>query len=467
MALKIFNTLSRKIENFKPLQGNTARMYTCGPTVYGFAHIGNFRAYVWEDMLRRYFKFKGYQVKHVMNLTDVDDKTIKGSMEQGVSLSEYTQKYKKAFFEDLEKLNIEKAEYYPAATEHIPEMVELIKKLLEKGYAYKGEDNTIYYSISKFKDYGKLSHFKIKKLIAGKRVKQDEYEKKQLSDFALWKAWDENDGIVFWETELGKGRPGWHIECSAMSMKYLGESFDVHTGGIDNMFPHHENEIAQSEAATGKRFVKYWLHCKHLVVEGKKMSKSLGNFFTLRDLQQYNPIAIRLVLLSSHYRKQLDFSKKGIETAEKKIDRLNELIAKLSETKESGTGSKNAEKETKKFLAGFEKAMDSDLNVSKAMAALFGFAKKANAMIGKKQLSETDAKKMLEALKRADSVFGIMRFEQKKEELPTELLGLIEKREQLRKEKKFAEADAIRQQLREKGIELLDTPDGARWKKKN
>ncbi len=466
MALKLFNTLSRKIETFKPLQASTVRMYTCGPTVYNFAHIGNFRSYVWEDLLRRYFKFKGYKVTQVMNLTDVDDKTIKGSRAEGVSLAEFTQKYKKAFFEDLAKLNVEKAEHYPAATDHIPEMVALIKKLLEKGFAYRGDDGTIYYSISKFKPYGKLSHFKIKKLIAGARVNQDEYEKKQLGDFALWKAWDENDGNVFWETELGKGRPGWHIECSAMSTKYLGESFDVHTGGIDNMFPHHENEIAQSEAATGKQFVKHWLHCKHLIVEGKKMSKSLGNFFTLHDLQQYNPLALRLVLLSTHYRKQLDFSIKTLGDAQKKIERLNEVIAKLTEIKENKTASKIAEKEAEKLLAGFEKAMDSDLNVPKAMAALFGFVKKANALFDKRALGKKDAEKMLAALSRIDSVFGVMNFKQKKEEaLPAELRALVEKREELRKQKRFAEADAIRTQLREKGIELLDAPDGVKWKK--
>ncbi|MEM7819165.1 MAG: cysteine--tRNA ligase, partial [Candidatus Aenigmatarchaeota archaeon] len=291
MVLKLFNTLTRKKEVFKPIKKNEVRMYTCGPTVYDFAHIGNFRTYVWQDILKRWLLFKGFKVKHVMNLTDIDDKTIKGAREQGISLREFTEKYIKAFFEDSKTLNLLPADVYPRATEHIREIVELIKILIEKGYAYKGEDGSIYYDISKFKDYGKLSKLKIKELKAGARVKSDSYTKEEAYDFALWKAWDPEDGEVFFETEIGKGRPGWHIECSAMSMKYLGETFDIHTGGVDLIFPHHENEIAQSEAATGKKFVNYWLHAEHLIVEGRKMSKSLGNFYTLRDLlaKGYDP----------------------------------------------------------------------------------------------------------------------------------------------------------------------------------
>jgi len=275
--------MSRRVEDFEPIEPPMVKMYTCGPTVYNYAHIGNYRAYVWEDLLHRYLKFKGYDVIQVMNLTDVDDKTIKRSRELGKKLDEYTAIYKMAFFEDIDTLGIERAQVYPEATKHIPEMVKLVQKLMEKDIGYRGDDGSIYYSISKFPQYGKLSGKRPEQLIRGARISQDEYEKEQWADFALWKAWNPDDGDVFWETPIGKGRPGWHIECSAMSMRYLGESFDIHTGGEDNIFPHHENEIAQSEAATEKQFVKYWLHCAHLIVEGKKMSKSLGNFYTLRD----------------------------------------------------------------------------------------------------------------------------------------------------------------------------------------
>jgi cysteinyl-tRNA synthetase len=268
--IRLFNTLSRKKETFTPIKKGQVEMYTCGPTVYDYAHIGNFRAFLFEDLLKRWLQYKGYKVTHVMNLTDIDDKTIKGSQKQGIPLRQYTDFYAKAFFEDIKALNIAPADVYPRATDHIEEMVQIIKTLLAKGVAYKGEDGSIYFSVAKFPEYGKLSHLKVGELKAGARVSQDEYAKEEAQDFALWKAWTPEDGDVFWETELGKGRPGWHIECSAMSTKYLGETFDIHCGGIDNMFPHHENEIAQSEAATGKTFVNYWMHNEHLQVEGKK-----------------------------------------------------------------------------------------------------------------------------------------------------------------------------------------------------
>ncbi|MBU0635515.1 cysteine--tRNA ligase, partial [Candidatus Micrarchaeota archaeon] len=311
--LKLYNTLSRKLESFLPLHDKKAGLYTCGPTVYNTPHIGNWRAFVWEDLLKRYLKFKGFQVTHVMNLTDVDDKTIKGSKEQGKSLQAFTNPYKKEFFKELKELNIEPADQYPEATQHIPEMVSMVQKLLKNDLAYQEKDGNIYYSIKKFKNYGKLSKFKLKKLKAGARVNQDEYEKKAANDFALWKAWTPADGEVYWETKIGKGRPGWHIECSAMSTKYLGETFDIHTGGVDNLFPHHENEIAQSKGAHQKPFVKYWLHVKHLLVNGKKMSKSLGNVYKLEDLKQFSFKTIRMALLIGHYRKQLDFRLKEVE----------------------------------------------------------------------------------------------------------------------------------------------------------
>ena len=332
-SIRLFNTLTRKKETFIPIDEGEVRMYTCGPTVYDYAHIGNFRAFLFEDLLKRWLEYRGFKVTHVMNITDVDDKTIRGSQKQQIPLRQYTEYYTKAFFEDVAVLSIEPADYYPRATEHIPEMVALINRLMEKGYAYKGEDSSIYYAINKFKNYGKLSKIKVRELKAGARVKVDEYAKEEAMDFALWKAWTKEDGDVFWETELGKGRSGWHIECSAMSMKYLGETFDIHCGGVDNMFPHHENEIAQSEAATGKKFVNYWLHNEHLLVEGKRMAKRYGNFYTLRDLLKmgYDPKAIRYLLLSTQYRQQFNFTFEGLDAAKGAIERLRNLMRRLQD----------------------------------------------------------------------------------------------------------------------------------------
>ena len=317
--LKLFNTLTRKIKVFKPIKKNKVGMYSCGPTVYNFAHIGNLRAYVFADILKRYLKYGGFKVKHVMNITDIDDKTIRDSQKKGQTLREFTEFYTKAFIEDINSLNIEMPDILPKATKHIPEMASLIKKMLKNGSAYKSK-GSIYFNISKFKKYGELAQLEKRNLKqnASKRLNiSDEYEKEEVNDFVLWKAWQKKDRDIFWETEIGKGRPGWHIECSAMSMKYLGESFDIHTGGADLVFPHHTNEIAQSEAATGKKFVNYWTHNEHLLVKGKKMSKSLGNFYTLRDIQEkgYNPLLLRLILLKTHYRKILDFSFDDFEKA--------------------------------------------------------------------------------------------------------------------------------------------------------
>ncbi|MEK6808976.1 MAG: cysteine--tRNA ligase, partial [Nanoarchaeota archaeon] len=329
--LRLFNTRTRKIGVFKSIKDKEVNIYTCGPTVYDYAHIGNLRAYICADILKRYLKYKGYNVKHVMNITDVDDKTIKGSQQQGISLKKYTQNFSNMFFEDIKILNLDLPDIFPKATEHIPEMIMLIKKLLKKGFAYKGEDGSIYYDISKFKNYGKLAQLDMDGLKEGARIRHDEYSKDSPKDFCLWKACDKDDGDVFWKTELGKGRPGWHIECSAMNMKYLGEEFDIHTGGVDLIFPHHENEIAQSVGATGKEFVHYWFHNEHLLVNGKKMSKSLGNFYTLRDLlnKGYNPIGIRYLLLSTHYRQQLNFTEESLQGAENSVQRINDFILKL------------------------------------------------------------------------------------------------------------------------------------------
>lgn len=463
--IHFFNTLTRKKEKFVPLEKGKVKMYTCGPTVYDYAHIGNFRAFIFEDLLRRWLEYRGFQVTQIMNITDVDDKTIKGSRKKQMPIKEYTEYYTKAFFEDIEALNIQKATLYPKATEHIPEMISLIKKLLEKGYAYKGEDGSIYYSISKFKDYGKLSKIKIEELKPGARVKVDEYEKEEARDFALWKAWDEEDGDVFWETELGKGRPGWHIECSAMSMKYLGETFDIHCGGVDNMFPHHENEIAQSEAATGKKFVNYWLHNEHLLVEGKKMAKRYGNYYTLRDLlaKGYSPTAIRYLLMSTHYRQQLNFTFEGLEAAKNAVDRLTSFTHRLLDA----NGKESGEKITQlmaQVQKNFEEAMDDDLNISVALAALFDFVREVNKLMDNNLLSKKEAEEVYNLMLRFDKVLGVIGKAKKEEKLPKEAEELIRKREEARKAKDWKTADKIRDQLKAMGVIVEDTPQGVKWR---
>lgn len=464
MALNIFSTLTRKKEIFRPIKGKSVNLYSCGPTVYDFAHIGNFRAYVCVDVLKRYLKYSGFRVKHVMNITDVDDKTIKGANKEGISLKEYTRRYEKAFFEDIETLNIDKADYYPRATEHVKEMAEIIKKLMKNKIAYKSEDGSIYFDISKFKDYGKLSHTKVEELKEGARVKQDSYEKGEAKDFALWKSYDNEDGNVFWETEIGKGRPGWHIECSAMSMKYLGEHFDIHAGGIDLVFPHHENEIAQSEAFTGKKFANYWFHNEHLLVDGHKMSKSLGNFFTLRDLlgKGHNPKAIRYLLLSAHYRMQLNFTEGSVKAADNAVQRLNDFMVKLKEINNNAKN-KGIENIIQKAKKEFEEAMDDDLNISSALSHIFEFVKEINSLMMKSQVGNAGAKKIISFMHEIDKVLGIL--QEKEEKLKPEFKKLIDEREKARKEKDFAKADSIREELRQKGIILEDTKDGVRWKK--
>ncbi|MBU2589412.1 MAG: cysteine--tRNA ligase [Nanoarchaeota archaeon] len=460
--LKIFNSFTRKKEEFKPIKEGHVKMYTCGPTVYLYAHIGNFRAYVFEDVLRRYLKFKGFKVTQVMNITDVDDKTIRDSQAQKKSLKEFTEFYTKAFFEDIKKLNIEEAEYYPKATDHIKEMVALIQKLLDKGFAYKSEDGSIYFKVSKFPNYGNLAHMKIEELKVGNRVKHDEYEKESVSDFALWKAWDKNDGNVFWETELGKGRPGWHIECSAMSMKYLGETFDIHTGGIDNLFPHHENEVAQAEAATGKKFVNYWMHCEHLLVENKKMSKSLGNFYTLRDLleKEIKANAIRFLLLSTHYKQQLNFNFAGLEASKNAVQRLNDFALMLKNVSEEGTLTEGVRGIVDNSGQEFVDAMDDDLNISQALAVVFDMMKKINKV---EDLNIDSAAFVYGQLLKFDSILGVLDTEEKV--LDEDIQKMIDEREHARLNKEYDKADMIRDMLKEKGIILEDTADGIRWKR--
>ncbi|MGD0405428.1 MAG: cysteine--tRNA ligase [Candidatus Bathyarchaeia archaeon] len=465
-SICFFNTLTRKKEIFKPLEAGKVKMYTCGPTVYDFAHIGNFRAFLFEDLLKRWLVSRGFKVTHVMNLTDVDDKTIKGSQKQQVPLKQFTDFYVKAFFEDIKALNIQPADVYPKATDHIPEMVALIKTLMAKGYAYRGEDGSIYYAISKFPDYGKLSKIKTAELKAGARVSQDEYAKEEAQDFALWKAWTPEDGDVYWETELGKGRPGWHIECSAMSMKYLGETFDIHCGGVDNIFPHHENEIAQSEAATDKKFVNYWLHNEHLLVEGKKMAKRFGNFYTLRDLlaKGYDPIAIRYLLLSTHYRQQFNFTFEGLEAAKAAVDRLRNFVRRLHDTDGKDSKGKVAVLNAK-LEACFGGSMDDDLDIGTALASLFDFVREVNNLLDANRVSKAEAAEVGGLIMQIDAVLGAIGEVKMQEALPVEIDALVQKREEARKAKNWKEADAIRTQLKAMGIVLEDTAQGVRWHK--
>jgi cysteinyl-tRNA synthetase len=467
-SIRFFNTLTRRKEKFTPIEPSKVGMYTCGPTVYDYAHIGNFRAFLFEDLLKRWLEYRGFKVTHVMNVTDVDDKTIKGSQKQQIPLEQYTVHYTNAFFEDIKALNIKPADYYPKATDHIAEMIVLIKKLIAKGYAYKAADNSIYYAIKKFKNYGKLSHIKVAELKSGARVKTDEYGKEEAQDFALWKAWAPKDGDVFWETELGKGRPGWHIECSAMSIKYLGETFDIHCGGVDNMFPHHENEIAQSEAATSKRFVHYWLHNEHLLVEGKKMAKKFGNFYTLRDLlgKGCDPITIRFFLLSTHYRAQFNFTFEGLDAAAAAVERLRNFVRRLQDANGESSGGQVA-KLALGVQASFGEAMDDDLNVSVALGALFDFVHEVNALLDAGVVSKGEAHEIGALMRGFDGVLGVIGEVEMEEALPKEAEELIKKREEARKAKDWTRADALRLKLREMGVVVEDTPHGVRWRLEN
>jgi len=467
MGLRFYNTLTRQVEEFKPIEADTVRMYTCGPTVYDYPHIGNFRAYIFEDVLRRYLKFKGFTVVQVMNLTDVDDKTIRGAKQAGVPLQEFTEGYVRAFFEDIDTLRVERAEHYPAATEHIDDMVALVQKLTEKGFTYEADGST-YFRIATFDGYGKLSHFRLDELEHGasRRTALDEYTKEDARDFALWKAWTEEDGDVCWDTPLGRGRPGWHIECSAMAMKYLGEHFDIHTGGVDNIFPHHENEIAQSESATGVTFANYWLHCEHLLVDNRKMSKSLGNFYTLRDLLQkgYKPEAIRYALLSTHYRQKYNFTLAGLEAAAGAVNRLRDFKRRLADVKRRARDENNRHVRDLVTAADrrFVESMDDDLGISGALAAVFELVRDVNALIDERRIGKDAAALVTEFLDRVDTVIDVIRDE---ESVPQEVLQLAEERRIARRKKDYRRGDEIRDKIAAMGYAVEDTPSGPRVKK--
>jgi len=465
--LRFRNTLSGRIEEFRPLREGEVRFYYCGPTVWDYGHIGNFRSNVAADILRRYLKFKGFKVMHVMNITDVEDRIIAKSQQAGLSIDDYTAKYIEALWEDFDALGCERPDIVPRATRHIPEMVSLIEKLLATSHAYKS-DGSIYYRIASFPEYGKLSKINFAGNIAGasERVDTDKYEKEDARDFALWKE-PASTTEPAWDTELGRGRPGWHIECSAMSMKYLGETFDIHAGGIDLVFPHHENEIAQSEGATGKQFVRYWIHFEHLKVEGETMSKSKGNYYTFRDIaaKGYSPAAIRYFLLSVPYNKQLNFTFDALAGAEKTVASLRDFRARLSEAKVEPGMNDALHEGSLRALQEFEEGMDDDLNTSRALAVIHNLSREVNTALARKQMREDNKRELLALLARFDTVLNVFGNEQC-EMLDTEIQALIDERQEARRRRDFGRADEIRDELARRGIVLEDTKDGVRWKRK-
>jgi cysteinyl-tRNA synthetase len=456
MATRFFNTYSRQIEEFRPLDpaGRLVRMYTCGPTVYSHAHIGNFRAYIFEDLLQRHLEGRGYKVERVMNLTDVDDKTIRGSRNEHLPLRDFTAPFKEAFFQDIATLQIKPADAYPAATEDrfVREMIAMIEKLIALGLAYQAEDKSVYYRINRFPRYGRLAHFDLAELRSTGRVKSDEYDKEHVGDFALWKAWDEEDGDVWWESPWGRGRPGWHIECSAMATALLGEEIDIHCGGVDNIFPHHEAEIAQSEGCSGKTFVRYWLHCAHLLVDGQKMSKSLGNFYTLRDLlaKGYNGREVRYALIRVHYRAPLNFTWEGMEEARQALARIDDWLLRLAKAaSKQGTSEKIDDDK-------FFEALDDDLNISAALGHLFEQIRESNREVDAGTSPER-ARAWLDWWHRINQVLA---FEAEAEKPPAEIAALANERVQARLAKDWQKSDELRDAIQRGGWEVRDTKDG-------
>jgi cysteinyl-tRNA synthetase len=476
--IQLHNTLSGKTENFLPQKAGEVRMYTCGPTVYDYAHIGNYRTFVFQDVLRRFLKLRGFKLNHVMNLTDVDDRIIANAAAAGKSIRDYTEKFVQAFFEDCKTLSIEAPEHWIRATDHIDDMVKLIQRLQQKTFTYPSE-GSIYYRIAKFPEYGKLSHIDLTGIQAGARVDNDRYDKESARDFALWKA--PKKGEHFWETPIGPGRPGWHIECSAMAMKYLGDTLDIHTGGIDLAFPHHENEIAQSEAATGKAFARYWLHAEHLLVEGEKMSKSLGNFFTLRDLFEkgYKPSALRFALASVPYRKQLNFTFDGLQQAMSSVERLRNFADRLKQGKLPAGKQKGMAERIAKAAEEFDAGLSEDLNTARALAAVFDLVRETNIAMDKGEFRQGDVAAVQEFLEAFDKVFALME-DNDAEKLralgyggpesgpdDAEIDRLVAERNAAKKKRDFAAADRIRKELADRGIIIEDAKDGSvRWKRK-
>ncbi len=472
-TIRFYNTLGRTLEPFVPQQDGKVRIYTCGPTVYNHAHIGNLRTFVFEDLLCRSLRYLGFEVVQVMNLTDVDDKTIERANAAGLPLDDYTKGYIESFFEDLETLHFEKAQHYPRATRHVDEMIEMIEKLIERDYAYVS-DGSVYFRIAADEDYGRLSGVDPSSGRQVARIASDEYTKENARDFGLWKA--AKEGEPAWDSPWGRGRPGWHIECSAMSMKYLGESFDLHCGGVDNMFPHHENEIAQSESATGKEFVHTWLHSEHLMVDGAKMSKSLGNQYTLKELLErgLDPRALRYVFVATHYRQKLNFTFESVAAAEAALKRIDEMRFRLASAPASGEGSPKIAAAVARLEEDFSEALASDLNASAAMGAVFQLVKEVNKAVENRSLGEGDRDSIESALAGVDRVLGVL--ESSDWEQPTsqetaegpsaeQIDALLEQRREARRQRDFATADRIRDELQAQGISIEDTPDGSRWRR--
>ncbi len=460
----LFNTATHQKQTFVPIKENEVRFYGCGPTVYNYAHIGNMRAYIFYDLMNRYLRYKGYKVTFAMNLTDVDDKTIRDSQAQGKSLREFTDFYSAEFLKDLDTLRIRRPDVLVRATEEIEAMIDLIEKLLEKGHAYKTSSGDVFFKIASFPEYGQMAGIDASRLLANADGRlADEYEKEDAQDFALWKAYTEKDGDVYWDTPFGKGRPGWSLECSAMARKYLGQPIDMHIGGVDLIFPHHTNEIAQSECAYGCKFVNYWVHNEHITVNGKKMAKSSHNFFTLRDLlnKGYTPAAIRYELLKAHYRMRMDFKEDNLSGNQTVVDKFANFVNRLKAV--SGTGWAGVDAAVEKVLAGFEAGLDDDLNMPVALAHVFDFMTEVNKNF--EALNAADADKILATMNRFDTVLAILPIETA-QELTAEEQHLLDLRQQYRAAKDWANADAVKQQLLDLGITVKDTPQGPVWTKK-
>ncbi|MFA4930729.1 MAG: cysteine--tRNA ligase [Patescibacteria group bacterium] len=462
MALKLYNSLTKQKEEFVPIKPHAVTMYICGPTVYNYVHIGNLSAYVFADILRRYFEYDQYDIKHAMNITDIEDKTIKASQEQHVSLQEHTTKYTAAFFEDMQDLNIIPPHFMPRATEHIPEMLKIIKDLMKKNIAYQGQDGSVYFSIVKFPEYGKLAKLDKSGLKIGHRVDHQEYDKEQAADFVLWKARTPEDGDNYWPSPYGEGRPGWHIECSAMSMKYLGPRIDIHTGGVDNLFPHHENEIAQSESYTGKKFVNYWLHREHILVDGQKMSKSKGNFYTLRDIKhkKYTGRDLRYLFLTSHYRSKQNFTWDSIKAAHNVLKNIDKFIIRLQNVKKEMPNIPANSYESL-FISShdqFFEAIQDDLNTPKAISVIHNLIKKVNILLDDKKIGKKAAEKTLNLLEDFDQILGVLF--QVKEKIPAQIKKLGQQREEARLAKDYQKADQLRKEIEQAGYHIEDTSTG-------
>ena len=467
--IRFYNTIDRAKVDFKSIKKNKVYLYTCGPTVYDFAHIGNFRAYIFEDLLRRTLEFSGFEVLHVMNLTDIDDKTIKKANEEGVPLEEFTNKYINAFHEDVKRLNIVAAHHYPKATEFIDGMISMILDLEDRGYTYTTEDGSVFFKISKYQDYGKLANLNPEDFILGDRVENDEYEKEEMRDFALWKGYKESEGDIFWDSPWGKGRPGWHIECSVMSSHYLGNHFDIHCGGVDNIFPHHENEIAQSRCATGEKFVNYWLHNEHLLVDNQKMSKSLGNFYTIRDLidKGFSPEAIRYTLISTHYRQKLNFTLEKLKSSQKSINKIKELKRRTFLIDQSCTSGEDFDKDSSEMIRNFSNCLENDLNISGALGEVFIWANKIFKYLDENNISASGRANILKSLDMIDKVLGFIGADHSSTAQHDEKIqSLLKKRKEARKSKDWSLADKIRQEIDELGYIVEDTNEGPIVKRK-